>query len=637
MKKLILVLFVGFVNVFVMYGQVLISPQPVNNQFINYPPSELYYNGVPLVYNDLSATVNGSSACIYYSSTAGSAVEGSNYKASAQFQYSSNLTITGVGRFSISAQQNCSNTGNIITSSIIVKDQSFAFTSKPALNTYYNGNPLVFDLVTTSTSASLVTFQVYDQNSQARKQNPSKSSSRMDFSKEPVPVEQPKFLLSGSSLTINGLGSFLIRATQTEYDIFYDYYFNVVDYEVVNDDLTNSTPPSGVQVSSTSNYAELTWLTVAGASLYCVEIYADQAMETLVTSVCGIATSSYTFQKPSNQEGPIKKNVRAMLSNSLTYYYRVLAENSTSKTAWSSLSSITFDDPNENIIKDVITVPSSGLIFFQPFDNNSFDGGKSGDFGVSSSSTSFIDNTVSFAGLGSLNTTVSGLSLTGFTLSFRVKIDPNNLNLQVLAGLKNSITNNVIFGLETSNGQLSIYLYERYPESNNFYGSAFLIGNNTGDNRISMSWSQNGKILVYVNGVEKLSVNSSVTPAEIPNLVYFGGSPTSDFYSVNGQIDDVALFSRALTTEEAKNITYMPSSTSTFVKSESSFTLYPNPSKGSINVIAKSSSELNIYDLLGNIIIKNKLKEGENAISLDLEKGIYLVKINGSTQKLVVE
>ena len=62
------------------------------------------------------------------------------------------------------------------------------------------------------------------------------------------------------------------------------------------------------------------------------------------------------------------------------------------------------------------------------------------------------------------------------------------------------------------------------------------------------------------------------------------------------------------------------------------FRVYPNPSNGKITV--EGNGHLSVKNVLGQEIMTKKI---EGLINLELSKGIYFLKMNGKTQKLVVE
>ena len=60
--------------------------------------------------------------------------------------------------------------------------------------------------------------------------------------------------------------------------------------------------------------------------------------------------------------------------------------------------------------------------------------------------------------------------------------------------------------------------------------------------------------------------------------------------------------------------------------------IYPNPSTGTVTV--EGVGHLTVMNLLGQTV---KELELEGKTSMDLPRGVFFVRINGNTQKLVVE
>ena len=66
------------------------------------------------------------------------------------------------------------------------------------------------------------------------------------------------------------------------------------------------------------------------------------------------------------------------------------------------------------------------------------------------------------------------------------------------------------------------------------------------------------------------------------------------------------------------------------------FSFYPNPAKNTLNLVGvKENSFVTITDLNGKIVVSEKLNS--SVLSLDLAKGLYLITIDNSVQKLIVE
>jgi serine protease AprX len=77
------------------------------------------------------------------------------------------------------------------------------------------------------------------------------------------------------------------------------------------------------------------------------------------------------------------------------------------------------------------------------------------------------------------------------------------------------------------------------------------------------------------------------------------------------------------------------------IKSENSFSIYPNPSNGYITISATKSIELiEIYSMQGKLVKEIKLNNGNSVLlnCSDLKKGIYVVRVNHSShQRLITQ
>ena len=66
------------------------------------------------------------------------------------------------------------------------------------------------------------------------------------------------------------------------------------------------------------------------------------------------------------------------------------------------------------------------------------------------------------------------------------------------------------------------------------------------------------------------------------------------------------------------------------------FNLYPNPASSSINIVAEGYANVQIFDMVGRIVMTIDVVEGVNTISVaDLESGIYFVKMNDVVVKFI--
>ncbi|MBC7845607.1 MAG: T9SS type A sorting domain-containing protein [Flavobacterium sp.] len=79
-------------------------------------------------------------------------------------------------------------------------------------------------------------------------------------------------------------------------------------------------------------------------------------------------------------------------------------------------------------------------------------------------------------------------------------------------------------------------------------------------------------------------------------------------------------------------------STSSFEKKAQSWSMYPNPSKGILNIDSEVSGSFSVYNVLGQKVHQFKLENGSNTINVDkLNNGTYFVEGANATQKLIIQ
>lgn len=66
------------------------------------------------------------------------------------------------------------------------------------------------------------------------------------------------------------------------------------------------------------------------------------------------------------------------------------------------------------------------------------------------------------------------------------------------------------------------------------------------------------------------------------------------------------------------------------------FTLYPNPSSGTIHLTIEKDETLTIMDISGQTVYTAQLHSGENTIQLDVPGGLYFVKVGNTFERLVI-
>ncbi len=73
------------------------------------------------------------------------------------------------------------------------------------------------------------------------------------------------------------------------------------------------------------------------------------------------------------------------------------------------------------------------------------------------------------------------------------------------------------------------------------------------------------------------------------------------------------------------------------IDNEEIFRLFPNPASSNVNIYAKEKATMTIYDMQGRKVHNSELQQGLNTLSLNLSKGLYVVNIGKTNQKLVIE
>jgi hypothetical protein len=73
--------------------------------------------------------------------------------------------------------------------------------------------------------------------------------------------------------------------------------------------------------------------------------------------------------------------------------------------------------------------------------------------------------------------------------------------------------------------------------------------------------------------------------------------------------------------------------TGSFSVTEKTFSIYPNPNNGQFNIDVKEDATVSITNMLGQLIVKQKLSFGNNEINLqDKPNGIYFVTVNDDSK-----
>jgi hypothetical protein len=281
-------------------------------------------------------------------------------------------------------------------------------------------------------------------------------------------------------------------------------------------------------------------------------------------------------------------------------------------------------------------VPTSGLVGWWPFTGNAIDSSGNGNNGTVSGPTPTTDrygannSAYSFFGCNEIHANVNTASITiGMTLSFWFYRNTTGCLGPRLMEF-NPVNN--------TPGQLIIE--ENYPAgvrlseytSGGFNPSGWL----NFSNLVNQTWSHyvytNDGIFqkLYQNGI---LINTYNSPGNsiLNGDVAYGRMNHPAYDGIDGKLDDIGLWNRALTQAEITDL-YTSSSVGINEVSQSNlFSVYPNPAKSQINVKADAKllgSIYTVYNNTGKLVLSGKIISENTTIELgNLSGGIYLFSV----------
>jgi hypothetical protein len=161
------------------------------------------------------------------------------------------------------------------------------------------------------------------------------------------------------------------------------------------------------------------------------------------------------------------------------------------------------------------------------------------------------------------------------------------------------------------------------------------------------SGGDNNSVQIFVNcNREAASVQKNITdPGTLSTYIGFEPSPACPpEYHYNGKIDDLRIYNRVLSDCEIQALCQLPAdrmaaqtANSSAPLSGSSFSFFPNPSSGSIEIVGNVSEgdRYDIFDMTGKKLLSGNLNEKIDISSVP--EGIYIINIidkNGNIVKI---
>jgi hypothetical protein len=310
-------------------------------------------------------------------------------------------------------------------------------------------------------------------------------------------------------------------------------------------------------------------------------------------------------------------------------------------------------------------VPTDGLVGYWPLNGNANDESGNGNNGTvyevilsndrfgNENSSYFFDGIISkiYFNLNSIGNTIPSES--ELTTSVWIKSSDLNgalISMRGTGGIVYNFNIGTLSDIVKSPGKYGIFVRDSCCGSgNNKFGSN-VVDNNW--HMLTVVRYSNGSMYLYKDG-QLDEVTNPGEPNELifsPEFMTFGaeeywvvgsqggtcGSCNSvDEQHFNGQLDDIGIWSRALTEQEVANLYASVLSTNPIIY-ESNFNIYPNPTKEYLNIDFSSLESVSIFNILG----KELIKESNNRINVSsLSKGVYFIKVsdgvNSTTKKFI--
>lgn len=210
-------------------------------------------------------------------------------------------------------------------------------------------------------------------------------------------------------------------------------------------------------------------------------------------------------------------------------------------------------------------IPSNGLVAYYPFNGNAFDeSGNSHDgraVGVTLTTDRFGENESAYYFSGSYDSYIMIPHSVDLSLT-------NELTLSVWVNLTNSYNDQKILGKATYGPSwgyvLGVQYSQLYPEMFLSDGSRYTTNaGSISDNlwtHLCVTWKTGGQYIGYINGTEVFNISASNMDISTTETELIFGTvpwgPGSGVQSVEGAIDDIRIYNRAISEQEISDLYY---------------------------------------------------------------------------------
>ena len=284
-------------------------------------------------------------------------------------------------------------------------------------------------------------------------------------------------------------------------------------------------------------------------------------------------------------------------------------------------------------------VPSNGLVGWWPFNGNANDESGNGNNGTVNGATLTADRfgisnmAYSFDGINDYISTIRS-GYTTFSISLWCKLPSPAMPINPLVDGFDSYYD-IYFT------QSKLY-YATFTSLNQYTNIDCIVTPSIGQWQHLVFVYSNNSISVYSNSSLAGTYNVQPLSGTAGNH-NFGASLTGTDQYLNGCLDDIGIWNRALTAIEVNNLFNEGNVGIGDQIQNNSISIFPNPAQSVINVMAdnKLLSEIySIYDNTGKVVLTGKLNSQNTTIELgNLSGGIYMFSVgeNMQTFKIIKE
>jgi len=294
-------------------------------------------------------------------------------------------------------------------------------------------------------------------------------------------------------------------------------------------------------------------------------------------------------------------------------------------------------------------VPTNGLVAWYPFNGNANDESGNGNNGINNGATLTADRNnifgkaYNFDGLSAymkLENSDSIVFQNGITFSAWI----------MPTGYKNSsiidrmTTTGSSFRISTRDNSGNAITPRKIWAQGGNYVDGTIKANSISNIQLNIwqfvvgSYGIDDTIRIYINGIleNKVYLQGHVLNQYTP--IFIGrGSTTNTYELFLGAIDDIGIWSRALTQVEITKLFNSSTTSAIEAINKIDFKVYPNPASTIINLETNTpfiNADYILTDLLGKTILSGKILNGNTTIEIEnLSKGIYLLNVGGDAKK----